>query len=1290
MNHDDLVRDIGWVRRKGVSGTDLSHVPALSEALGQYWPDDEENVLKARLGRFLQEALRLLEDKYTADSLYIALGIGGGMPSSRLRREAFAKRYGGLTAQSVQKNGLESQKFRELADAIVLMVGADSASSGAALQEMARNATVPVVAHRDTSGLAPAESEVVDTHADLPCRGEEPVVVGMAAGVGPEYQSRAFDSEIEKLWADGGDRRVWLRGLPGLGKSYSARRIWHEALAHKGDDRDRLLVWVDSADPDSLIASLNEAADRMPRLRVPVAEYDADARRRRALQLLDILATSTWRWLIVLDNVDDPAALVDAQLIPPGTNSRGRVLITTVSLDPRISRNGRVVLAGLFGTEEAETYLRNLVSPRDGRPSSLADAPAADIRALSQATGHFPLALSIASATIIANDMDIPDWVAVFQGSALMDSAAVVSDAGGYPHLIGRTWQIALEKASEGLPPEVVERSAAVAAVLDPDGHPTWLWTRGTVREWVANGLELEDQFGRPVAIQRLLANGIIELVGGKWKTGQVTIHRLAGRAVRELFPATDLADLAGILIGEWLLYLTENEREARRGLRGNLRHLLAVPGISDYARRAGAALLDFPGRPSRTSLAVGQRNLDVIEQHLREGGVTARAYTAEQFAALGDKATELDRGIEAEANYTKSAENYEQCIRDASSSDEERARWLAQLSGVYDKLGRRGAATDSRSRAATLYEHLLNGNPDVYTRITWVNAAAALYDRLERPEDKSRVLDRNAELLRGGADGLWITGDENSSARSGHARRSAAYARYLESTGRTEEAALEYLRAADLHRSVNPRAARSVELKLARLRIGTQSWHDAEAALNRLTVDNPRDTEALVLHASVLMQLGRRGEADEVLARAANVRDVRELEDDTAERVDATLRWQEHSDPSTQARVVRRLGREAQSRGRWEDAAGLGAAFLSLVRYRADANPGDHEAQLGDAYLELGLRLMMIGRLEDAREHLLSAERVYQTLSDLQPGDAEHVQRLGVATLMLGELGLLLGGSSDQDAGDELSRAIRVLRQLGDVEKEGRGNKLLLAMALLEAGAANLRAGHFEQGEVLTTEAAALTEELVSRDSEDPESGFIHGAALANLGARYLQVDRVQAAEDTLVRAVSILDRLSGRDLRDNMLHVSLAPVPMLLAQTLTTLGMVYLQTDRPLETEDVLTRALPLWEQIVNALESSPDEASGRNTYLRLASAPTRLAHTLFMLAAVQMEAERAEDAEAALVRAIALAGQIAEQNPNDRENQELRVAMIDALADALEEQGRTREAEAARARAEKSGEC
>ncbi len=277
-----------------------------------------------------------------------------------------------------------------------------------------------------------------------------------------------------------------------------------EALANRGADREELLIWVDSADAASVTEALSAAVDRLRQHGFAVPGGAQDPRNARPGPCSGSWPSAPWRWLIVLDNAD-AGSLIEAR---PGTTGREPQRAGAADhpepgppdRQPRPGgRRAAVHRRGGRGVSAQRCPPR-----RPQRRPAVAGPSGADQRIGRRRSAITRWRCRSRRRPSVANAMTVPDWIEEFTAAETMDAAADEPDRGGYPHLIGATWQVALGRACQGLPEGVVERAAMVAAIQDPDGHPTWLWDRDAVADWVAGGADPgpppRDAGGRPAA----------------------------------------------------------------------------------------------------------------------------------------------------------------------------------------------------------------------------------------------------------------------------------------------------------------------------------------------------------------------------------------------------------------------------------------------------------------------------------------------------------------------------------------------------------------------------------------------------------------------------------------------------------------------------------------------------------------------------------------------------------------------------------------------------------------------
>jgi tetratricopeptide (TPR) repeat protein len=239
-------------------------------------------------------------------------------------------------------------------------------------------------------------------------------------------------------------RRVVLTGLGGVGKTSVAVEYVYKRHA------DYDLVWcVNGVQPASLLGDLAALAAQLGLAEDPSQDAQVAA-------LRDWLEHHQ-RWLLVLDNIDDPQQVVE--LLP--RSASGQVVIT--------SRTG-------VGWESLASVLPvDVLGPTDAAGLLLARAGETDPSAEAAATtlaatlGRLPLALEQAGAYVAASGtVTLAGYAELFATRAL--ELLQRGQPVGYRHTVATTWSLALQqlRATE---PGAVEL-LTLLAFLGPDNLP--------------------------------------------------------------------------------------------------------------------------------------------------------------------------------------------------------------------------------------------------------------------------------------------------------------------------------------------------------------------------------------------------------------------------------------------------------------------------------------------------------------------------------------------------------------------------------------------------------------------------------------------------------------------------------------------------------------------------------------------------------------------------------------------------------------------------------------------------
>jgi len=224
--------------------------------------------------------------------------------------------------------------------------------------------------------------------------------------------------------------------------AYYAEAQWHNRAID-------LLVWIDASSRASILCGYADAAKAATGT-VPAGDLDSVA-----VSLLDWLAVTERRWLLVLDDLADGAVIEG--LWPHGPF--GRVVITT--------RNSSAVAGRALCFDIAALSRREAMSYLVGRLSSDPEQRRGAID-LIEDLDFQPLALSQASA-VIANS-----WTtcADYRDHFISRRRRLAEPAGRTPSAAAVTWIMAVEQGDVLLPGGAVQNCLALAALLDGHGIP--------------------------------------------------------------------------------------------------------------------------------------------------------------------------------------------------------------------------------------------------------------------------------------------------------------------------------------------------------------------------------------------------------------------------------------------------------------------------------------------------------------------------------------------------------------------------------------------------------------------------------------------------------------------------------------------------------------------------------------------------------------------------------------------------------------------------------------------------
>ncbi|MGY5120991.1 tetratricopeptide repeat protein, partial [Streptomyces sp. 900105755] len=405
-----------------------------------------------------------------------------------------------------------------------------------------------------------------------------PVWVGDVPRLAAAFQPRtAIRDHADGARREGRD--VVLSGAGGVGKSQLAA-----SLARQLRDQEHttgagldVLVWARATSPDQIITAYAEAAGQ---LHLPGADHEDEGGAARLF--VRWLAATRRRWLVVLDDLTDPAPL--EEWWPDSGTGNGWVLATTRREDAQLSGQGRTLIRlGLYTRDEAAAYLRRRLT--DAGHAHLHDPDRADD--LADELGDLPLALGHAAAYLINTRRTMHDYLTLLRdtSSRLGDLLPPSADTEGYGRPVTASLLLSLDAVDEADTTHLARPLLHLSSLMDPLGHPATAWTTPAVLSHLRTA--------RPPQRRRLrrhhpaVTHGEVHsaleclrtyaLITQDTATAPIRLHALTARAVRETIPTAMLAAMARTAADAILSLWPRHDHEARElaaALRANAVHL--------------------------------------------------------------------------------------------------------------------------------------------------------------------------------------------------------------------------------------------------------------------------------------------------------------------------------------------------------------------------------------------------------------------------------------------------------------------------------------------------------------------------------------------------------------------------------------------------------------------------------------------------------------------------------------------------------------------------------------------
>ncbi len=480
--------------------------------------------------------------------------------------------------------------------------------------------------------------------------------------------------------------------LAGTGKTHLAAAMTREHLDEQAAD---LVVWISATGRDAVVGGYAQA------LHAAGVPAPGEGPERAAAAFVDWLASTDRPWLVVLDDLNDPAAIEG--LWPRGP--AGRVLVTTDLRDIGQPPDSRMLAVGAFSQREALWYLSERLradhDQRMGAPDVVAEL---DL---------LPVALGQAAAVLAETGMDCHRFRALVAGRRSQLSS---NSAGRHAATVAATWSLSIELADSLPPAGLAGRALALISMLGAHGIPGMVLTSQAACAYITgSGGSSPAGDDRPArtAVYNLARAGLVTIDAGD-AARTVLAHSLVQAIAQQNLPSAErdraARAAADALAQAWSSRgLPEAVGQALRDCAAQVRQtggaVLWTPQCHPMLVRAGQSL--EAGGLSGQAAAYWEAMLRTSQRQFgpeHADSVRFRDFLGAAFEASG----RMDEAIATYRDVVSDQENAVGTRHPAALADR------ANLARAYRAAGRSGDAIDLAVQTLTECERALGADhPD-------------------------------------------------------------------------------------------------------------------------------------------------------------------------------------------------------------------------------------------------------------------------------------------------------------------------------------------------------------------------------------------------------------------------------------------------------------------------------------------------------------------------------------------------------------------------------------------------